>query len=341
VIRFGWRWEVQLTWRWAAVIFGGAGLVMLYVAGAWAWRARERLRTWPLVQARVDSAEVVTPAAPRQALYGPRYRLTYALHGAAVSTVAASRVLTSDYASVAREVERAIRSGTLPAIVNPADAHDLELDPGVNGRFFFDSIIMGTLGLVFTGFGALFLFVGRREGLDRPSQATLPVPPAFGAVFATVMGVLFLGGAVVAARETARPGWTTVVARVDSADVVEETDKHSTTYAPRLWLDYAVSGRSYHAPLDASWSSTDYDAQARRAGNAARAGTIAILVSPGEPYAVARADEGRLSRIAFPAIFGLFAVLCFGMAVLFRRGGRSRGRAKPRAAGGPTPHSMR
>ncbi len=332
-MRFGWRWEFQLSWRWAAIIFGGAGLVMLYVAGLWAWHARERLRTWPLIQARVDSAAVVTPRAPRQALYGPRYWLTYTLRGATVSTVAARSVLTSDYAGVAREAERARQSGTVPAIVDPANRRDLELDPGVNARFFFDSIIMGALGLVFAGFGALFFVVGRRQGMDRPSQAAFATPPAFGVAFATVMGTLFLGGAVLGARATARPGWTPVEARVDSADVVQETAKRRTTYAPRLWLGYTVSGRAYHAPLDATWSSTNYDAQARLARDAERAGTIRILVSPREPYAVARADQGLLSRILFPAIFGLFAIMSFGMALLFRRGRPSRHRSKSRPKG--------
>lgn len=330
---FGWRWEFQLSWRWAAVVFGGVGLVMLYVAGLWAWHARERLRTWPLVQAHVDSAAVVTPRAPRQALYGPRYWVTYTLRGAMVSTVATRSVLTSDYAGVAREAERARRSGTVPAIVDPADARDLELDPGVNARFFFDSIIMGALGLVFAGFGALFFVVGRRQGMDRPSQAAFTMPAAFGVAFATVMGVLFLGGAVIGARATARPGWAPVEARVDSADVVQETEKHSTTYAPRLWLAYTVTGRAFHAPLDATWSSSNYDSQARYAADAVRAGTIRILVSPREPYDVARADQGLVSRVTFPAIFGLFALICFGMALLFRRGRRPRHRPKARPKG--------
>jgi len=327
---FGWRWEFRLSWRWAAIAFGGVGLVMLYVAGLWAWRAHERLRTWPLVQAHVDSAAVLTPRAPRQALYGPRYWVTYTLRGATVSTVTTRSVLTSDYAGVAREVERARRSGTVPAIVDPADARDLELDPGVNARFFFDSIIMGALGLVFAGFGALFFVVGRRQGMDSPSQATFATPPAFGVAFATMMGVLFLGGAVIAARMTARPGWTPVEARVDSADVVQETQKHGTTYGPRLWLSYSVSGRAYHVPLDATWSSSNYGAQARHGAEAVRAGTMRILVSPQEPYDMARADEGLASRIAFPAIAGLLALLCFGMAALFWRGRRTGRRAKAR-----------
>jgi hypothetical protein len=320
------------------MIFGGAGLVMLYLAVRIAGDEREKLRTWPLVSAHVDSATVVTPQRPREDVYASRYWLTYDRAGWPMSTVATRDVYTGSYPSVAREVERARARGTISAIVNPANPKDLQLDPGYNWRFFFGPIILGSLGAFFCGFAILFGVIARKQGLDSAGQAYTPGPAWLGAPFGAVMGVLFLGGAVIAvwADRVPRTTYVSTMAAVDSADVVQHTSDNSTTYATRYWVSYTVGGRDYRVPLRVPGTSSNYPKYAKLAGEARRIGRMRVLVDPHDPYDARDAAPGvPWGTILIAGIFAFFGVLSFVIGYVFWRSGHPRRRTSRKAKATP------
>lgn len=332
----GWRTSFTLSWRGGILIFGGAGLVLLSIAARRASEEREKLRTWPLVTAHVDSARVATPQRPRQDVYAPRYWISYQRDGWPVSTVATRAVYTGNYAGVMRELDAARARGTISGIVDPGDPKDVQLDPGYNAHFFFDAILLGALGTVFCGFAILFAVVARKQGLDHPAQAYVAGPSWMAVATGGVMGALFLAGAVIAVWSELgqRRHWTPVTATVDSADVVESTSDDRTTYATRDWVSYAVGGRVYSAPLRMPGSSSSRPRSERMASDARRAGHMRVLVDPGNPYAARTGRPGvPWSTIILVAVFGVFGLLSFALGAVFWRGahGRRTKRRKPGA----------
>ena len=319
------------------MIFGGAGLVMLYIAARLASGEREQLRTWPLVAAHVDSAQVVTPQSPREDVYAARYWLTYQRNGWPVSTVATRGVYTSNFSSVMHEVVSARARGSIAGIVNPADPKDLQLDPGYNWHFFFDAILLASLGSVFCGFAILFAAMARRQGLDHAAQAFAAGPDWLGAVIGGVMGVLFLGGAVFAvwSDRGQRTHWTAATATVDSADVVQSSSNNSTTYATRYWVSYTLADREYHAPIRVSGSSSNRSHYVRMANDARRQSRMNVLVSSADPYDARTASPGApWATIIFAVVFGFFGLLSCALGAVFWRVSHRRRttRRKPSAA---------
>jgi len=338
-----WSRTFRLSPRAGGTLFTAIGAVLFACAGVSAYRSVVRLRTWPAVDAHVDSATIVTPQRPREAVYAARYWVSYPRLGHTVKTVVTQGVFTSNYAGLARAVGLAHRSGSVRALINPTDAWALTLDTPWHGDLFFTALVLGFLALAFGGLGAAFLWASGRGDAGGANSFWIPLPARYGVVFCLVMGTLFLGTGTLAGVLSARQHrtWRRLDAGVDSADVVSSSDRNGTTYAPRYWLSYAVGDSLLHSPLVQSWSSSSYQAQARRAAEAARARRMSVLVNQNDPYDVKAGRESAWVSALWYGLWGFFTLLCFGLAYVFHRISgsdkrRSRRAAARRAAGGAT-----
>lgn len=341
---FSWRWSGRLSWRSAALLFFGAGVVLLGIAVHLAARRRAALERWPIVRARVDSASVATPDHPREDVYAPRLWLSYRYGGRAWSAPAVEEVYSSGYGRAVRAAERAARAESARVMLDPRDPRALTLDPGYNWRYFFGALLLGGLGLFFCAFGAAFAVLWRRQGGSPVASTLQPMSSGgrWGAPFAFVMGVLFIAAGALGAwtlrRE--RVEWSAVRARVDSADVVRQSagGGRGDIYAPRLWVTYSVAGRTYRAPLVGGVYRSDRAAVSRRTDAARLAGAASVLVNPADPYDVIEARAASARALWLPALFALLGAGCIALGALLRRdaGGVRRPR-RSRRGGGRTP----
>src|SRR5439155_3088969 len=178
------------------------------------------------------------------------------------------------YASPWRRMESALRRGTVPALVNPRDPGDLRLDAGWNATFFLAPLVLVGVGIFFCGFAALFYWFGRQFGMKQVAAGFVSAPAKYGVWFGLIMGLGFLGAGSFALylRMHQSATWRRIDAQVDSADVVRTSSRGGSIYAPRYWLSYTWNDTLFHAPLGQSWSTSNYNAQAQRAAEAARIG---------------------------------------------------------------------
>ena len=338
----------RLTWGQGACIFGAIGLALLGLALYMAWGLGVELRTWPRVQAHVDSAKVASETDPPRDLYSARLWVTYPFGGRTYSTSSTGGMASSSYGWAVRTGESAVRAGTIEALIDPAHPASLKLRPGATWEFFADPLILGGFGLVFAAIGALCLRFGLQRGFNSPGVAyAQSSSPRLAAAFCVTMGVLFIGGAivgfVVGLRQTTV--WVPGQAHVDSTDVVQQTESNTRsasntqvgpryTYAVRSWLTYELNERTYRAPLVASTSHRSYDYAQRSARDAASAGPIAVMINPRDPYDIASTRRSQVNMIVLPLVFGFFGVVCLAAAVLFKRLGKPTHRAGAGARSG-------
>lgn len=326
-----------LSWGSATLVFGGAGLVMLFFAIRMAARLRTELEAWPRVEAHVDSAAVASweRGGHREATYAPRLWISYTYGGGGrpTATSITGQVYSSDYSGAVHAAERAMQRRTATVLVNPRDPSDLTLDPGYTWRFFFGPLLLGALGLFFTGFGALFGVMGLRRGMGSVAAASWSLSRPAAAVVFGGLGVCFLAGTALAVyfAHRANSGRVPVPAQVDSTDVVQETSNSDhgarrTLYAVQLWLAYSVRGRTYHAPVVRGAYGSSSESAARRA-SAARTRPGDVLVNPADPYDVTLGPASALSTAFIAGVFGLLGVVFVAIgALVWKAGRRKRGR---------------
>jgi hypothetical protein len=151
------------------VIFGGVGLVLLGVAGWLGHRQYTIMTEWPSVEAEVVKSEVThhrsqtTDRTSATDMYTAEIVFRYTLNGQEFVTPSTTGYSSSSYPEMKRKVD-AYPPGSRHAIrYNPADANDIRFNAGYNLGFFFVPLLLGGMGIVFTGFGVLVLWLPRRE----------------------------------------------------------------------------------------------------------------------------------------------------------------------------------
>jgi hypothetical protein len=314
----------ELTWRQGAWLFGGVGVITVSVAVYVAWLLNVELRTWPRVDARVDSADVITVSGVNGTSYASRVWLFYEFNGVDHQGPATVRRRWADYASAAGDALEARRLGHLTALLDPRHPETADPRVGSIAELFLVPIIIGFLGLVFAAFAYGAVIMGRRQGFDQVGRE-ITARPRFALLMFGGMGLLFVVAAVLAAiLGPQSKSWIPVIAQVDSVDVVQVTTSthgrggRSTAYALRTWLTYSVNGRTYLSPTTANTARSDSGAAARQ-GRDARRGPTDILVDPTNPYRVVAAASARRDGVLIPLIFGLIGALLIAIGILIRR----------------------
>lgn len=206
--------------RWIAALFGILGIVLLGVSGRGVQQRVEMLRTWSRVEARVEGGEVVSMSGSRnrQAMYAERLRLHYELAGKQHDVTATEEVYSNDYAGQARGVQRVVRAGAVPVLVDPARPAEPILHAGYNAEFFFFSLVTGWIGVVFVSLASCLWRVMRPTSRGAPKKEWFTSEAWLIACF-VVIGVLFTGGGAVAFHVARRElTWRPVDARVDSTE---------------------------------------------------------------------------------------------------------------------------
>ena len=293
---FGWRF--QLGFRPAALLFGGAGLLLLALGVRDGLNRRERLAHWPRADAHVDSADVVgmDDRAGRQDLYAPRLWLAFEWRGWPVARAVTREVYSSNYGAAVKAARQAVAREHLTILVNPNDDSDLSFDAGANFTYFFGAILFGGLGLFFCAFGLTFFAVARsdqrkaeRKAAGIPEPKGRSVPAWVVTLVVVVFGGMFVAGGLIGAVATYRQRhWPTVAAHVDSTDVVWSTSgtgrDRTTMYAARYWLSYPRHDSTYRLPvIPGAWFSGRGVSERRAAAGRAR-GVQLVDVDPGDPY---------------------------------------------------------
>jgi hypothetical protein len=273
------------------------------------------------------------------------------VNGWTYSAPVTDNVYSSGYGRAARAAQAAMRAGTTTVLVDPRHPSAPVINAGYNWGFFFGPLLLGSLGLFFCGFGVVFALLWRRQGAGRVAYTSRPMPKRSALTFCVAMGALFvaggLGGMYFVQRQ--RTTWQSVLARVDSTDVVWQSSRSdrgrsSDLFAPRLWLTYSTGGREYHAPLVRGAYTSNHEGQLRKATEAKSAGTARVLVDPGDPYNVIATPRNAVSALWLPAIFIIpGAVLFVVAAVIWRSGSKRIGGSHQRrgvVAAGDSPVSM-
>jgi Protein of unknown function (DUF3592) len=319
-----------LTYRQGAWVCGGAGLAILAVAFYMARGVSVELRTWPRVEAHVDTADVATVSGPKgTTVYAARLRLSYRYQGQNYRTSATLRQEWPDYGTAASEAARVSQGGQALVMLDPNRPTSALPREGAASGPFIIAAIFGVIGLAFVSFGIGAWRTGLREGLDRIAGSGLATAPRFASALFAGMGALFIIGAVVGAVVGPQGKyWTPVQGRIDGSDVVE---KSPGMFAVRTWYTYAVSGQTYRGPVTAN-TSRAYAAARRLASEVEQGGANALLVDPSNPNRVALATASRLQGIVMPTAFGLFGALFVAIGVLIRRRETSPDALRGRAA---------
>lgn len=329
---------------WIAAAFGIVGIVLLGVSLRGAQQRVEELRSWSSIEARVDAGDVVSllRRGRREAVYAERLQLRYEFGGHQYNVAATEAVYSSGYAGQARGVQRAVRAGTVPALVDPAQPAEPVLHAGYNPEFFFGSLVTGWIGVVFVVLATLLW----RAFRAKPPGATTKGWFASGVwlvVFFTVMGVLFTtGGATAFYLAQREQAWRPVDASVDSTDVVWKNGRSSNSsgatsgstpidlYAARAWITYGFRGSVYHVPVVRGAYSNDSSGAAGMAATLGRSGSISALFDPGNPFDARVGRPGAVRRFWLPALFIVPGLICLLLAWLFGRKKRTRRPRKTR-----------
>ncbi len=141
-----------------ALVFTPIGLVLIVLTGWSAHRQHTIMTSWPTVEAAVIRSEVVrTEDSDGNTLYRPSIEFGYNVNGKDYLSLGASHVSTSSYQATVRKLETYAAGSRHRVWYNPADPNDIHFDVGYNFNFFFLPILLGSLGIVFTAFGAIFL----------------------------------------------------------------------------------------------------------------------------------------------------------------------------------------
>lgn len=155
------------AFRWVGGIFMAVGLVLLGIGGWVGHRQFTILKSWPTVEAEVTKSRVTDYLSHDSdhnrdtTMYQVEVEFQYAIDGKQFLTPSTPGYSNSDYPSMKR-IADSFGPGTRHIIrYNPADPNDIRMNAGYNFGFFFLPILMGGMGIVFTGIGVALVVVSR------------------------------------------------------------------------------------------------------------------------------------------------------------------------------------
>ena len=151
------------------LIFGGVGVVLLGVAVWTGNRQHTILTEWPTVEAEVVKSEVTHHQSQRSDntsttdMYTAEIVFRYTLNGKEFITPSTTGYSSSSYPEMKRKAD-AFSPGSRHALrYDPNDPNDVRFNTGYNLGFFFLPLLMGGMGIVFSGIAVLFLRFSRSE----------------------------------------------------------------------------------------------------------------------------------------------------------------------------------
>jgi hypothetical protein len=154
-----------------SLIFAGAGIALLAAAGWTGYRQYTMMTQWPSVEAEVVKSQVThhqsqsSRSTTTSDMYTAEIVFRYSVEGRDYLTPSTTGYSSSSYPEMKRRAD-SFPPGSRPTIqYNPLDPNDIRFNAGYNFDFFFLPLLLGGMGIVFTGFGVGFLYASRKERL--------------------------------------------------------------------------------------------------------------------------------------------------------------------------------
>lgn len=123
------------------------------------------LKNWPKVDATVTKSEVTTGRDQDTTMYGTQFEFRYTVNGKEYLTPASSSYESSSYSEMKRKADVFAPGTHHTLLYDPVEPIDIRYDAGYNFSFFLAPTILGGMGIVFTGVGALVWFLFRSAGV--------------------------------------------------------------------------------------------------------------------------------------------------------------------------------
>lgn len=145
-------------------IFFCVGLILLGV-GAWSGhRQYTILKSWPEVQGEVVNSQLVHYRdSEGDSMYKAAIDFRYTVNEQEYTVPSSSSHSSSSYNDMKGKVDTYAPGTRHPVRYNPADPRDMRFDVGYNFGFFFLPVLLGGMGIVFTGVSIALLFASRPE----------------------------------------------------------------------------------------------------------------------------------------------------------------------------------
>jgi len=150
--------------RLVGLVFTPIGIIMLALAGWTGNRQYTILKTWPSVEAEVTRSEVTRGRdSEGTTMYGTEIEFRYTVDGREFNTPSSSSYRSSSYREMKGKADRYAPGTRHSILYNPSDPADVHFDAGYNIGFFLLPVILGGMGLMFTGLGIGVLWASRSE----------------------------------------------------------------------------------------------------------------------------------------------------------------------------------
>jgi len=145
-------------------IFAPIGLALLG-AGVYTGVQKHRvIRDWPLADATVVQSRTVSYTDDEGTdMHRAVVDFRYTVDGRLFTTPAESDYSSSSHTEMQKLVNRFPPGSVRPIKYNPRAPDQVSFTYGYNFGFFFVAILLGGMGLVFTGIGALVVWIGARS----------------------------------------------------------------------------------------------------------------------------------------------------------------------------------
>ncbi len=140
------------------------GLVMLTIAGWSGYGQYTIIKSWPEVQAEVVKSELTRSRnSDGKTMYGTAIEFRYTVNGQEYTTPTSSNYSTSSYDEMKVQVDT-YAPGTRHGIrLNPSNPRDIRFDVGYTAGFFFLSLVLGAMGVVFSGLSIILMIAFRPQ----------------------------------------------------------------------------------------------------------------------------------------------------------------------------------
>lgn len=147
--------DIKRVLRIIGWIFAAVAVALL---GGAAWSGQNQLRIlkeWGRVNAQVVQSRVASAASYDRnrgtdlATYVALIDFRYSIGGKSFVTPASSQISTSNYVAMKREIDAYAPGSIHQILYNPADPNDIRFDADYTWTFFFTSVVLGGMGIVF------------------------------------------------------------------------------------------------------------------------------------------------------------------------------------------------
>ncbi len=142
-------------------VFLVVGFGLLGGAGYSGYRRYTILKTWPSVEAVVMDSDLYrhrndfVKKSGRTTLFG------YTVNGKEYKSRSSSFVVTRSYNAEQKYAEKYAPGSRHSIRYDPENPNNIRFDVGYNMRFLFVPVVLGFMGLVFSGLGLVFVLVFR------------------------------------------------------------------------------------------------------------------------------------------------------------------------------------